>query len=68
MHHYLRCKKFLFYKYRWEGYGDKSLRLKLPKDIFIPDGVDMSKWKVRTFEWQDNCPIPEDEIFMRLPK
>ncbi len=44
----------------------KSMRLNIFKGIDIGKN-DISKWKVkRDIEWIKNCPLPEDEVFMRL--
>jgi hypothetical protein len=43
----------------------KSLRLNIFAGIDM-DGVDTSKWAVKDgIEWIENCPLPEDETFMR---
>ncbi len=45
---------------------EKSLRLNIFKGIHIGKN-DISKWKVkRNIEWIKNCPLPKDEVFMRL--
>ncbi len=46
--------------------NEKSMRLNIFKGIDIGKN-DLSKWKVkRDIEWIKNCPLPEDEVFMRL--
>ena len=49
-----------------EPYNKKSLRLNIFKGIEL--GLcDLSKWKVKKdIEWIKNCPLPKDEVFMRL--
>jgi hypothetical protein len=43
-----------------------SLRLNIFKGIDIPEDVDLSIWNVkRDIVWIENCPLPEDEFFMR---
>lgn len=43
-----------------------SLRLNIFKGIDIPDDVDLRDWVVkRDIVWIPNCPLPEDEVFMR---
>lgn len=43
-----------------------SKRLNVFSGINI-DGVDMETWKVKSnIEWIVNCPLPQDEKFMRL--
>ncbi len=45
---------------------EKSMRLNIFKGIDIGKN-DISKWKVkRDIEWIKNCPLPQDEVFMRL--
>lgn len=45
-----------------------SLRLNLFKDIkeMLPEGVDLSLWKVKDMEWIKDCPVPEGEDFRRI--
>jgi hypothetical protein len=43
----------------------KSLRLNVFKGVSLK-GLDTSKWTVRkNITWRINCPIPQDEVFMR---
>ena len=45
----------------------KSLRLKLFEGVTIPSDIDLSLWEVtKDVKWIENCPLPSDEIFMRL--
>jgi len=45
---------------------DKSLRLYIFKDVIIPENLDLSDWDVRkNLEWNEDCPIPEDETLLR---
>ncbi len=45
----------------------KSLRLNIFKGINLPKGLDLSKWVVKeNIEWIKDCPLPENEVFMRL--
>ena len=49
----------------------KSLRLNVFKGIDITSIPEkhLSIWKVKTgIEWIENCPLPKNEIFMRLSK
>lgn len=48
----------------------KSLRLNLFSNIkkYIPEGTDLSHWKIKDMEWKDDCPIPEGEDFRRIAK
>ena len=43
---------------------DKSLRLNIFEDIKI--GTVPGYWKAKTISWVDDCPLPSDEVFMRL--
>ena len=44
----------------------KSLRLNVFKGVDI-EGIDVSPWKVkRDIEWIKDCPLPADEVLMRL--
>ena len=45
-----------------------SLRLNVFKGINIPENIDLSLWTIKKdIEWIKNCPLPEDEVFMRMP-
>jgi len=49
-----------------KGYAP-SLRLNIFKGVNLPKGLDLSKWVVKAdIEWIENCPLPENEVFMRL--
>lgn len=44
----------------------KSLRLNVFAGVNI-SGVDTAGWQVKAgIEWIEDCPLPEDEVFMRL--
>jgi molybdenum cofactor biosynthesis enzyme MoaA len=44
----------------------KSLRLNVFKGISLA-GLDVSNWIVKkNITWIKNCPLPEDEVFMRI--
>lgn len=46
----------------------KSLRLNVFKGIDL-SGIDLARWQVKdNIEWIVDCPLPEDEAFMRLPE
>lgn len=46
--------------------SDKSLRLNVFHNIILGD-INTSKWIVKSdIQWIKNCPLPKDEIFMRL--
>jgi hypothetical protein len=58
---------FLLRKIWLEKHNNKSLRLNIFKGINLPKKVDLSNWKVKgNIEWIKNCPLPENEVFMRL--
>ena len=45
-----------------------SLRLNVFKGITLPEELDLRCWTVKKdIEWIPNCPLPEDEVFMRMP-
>lgn len=44
----------------------KSLRLNVFRGISLR-GIDLSRWIIRkNIKWIKDCPIPQDEVFMRL--
>ncbi len=49
-------------------YNERSLRLNIFKGVHIPENLDLSAWTVKdNIEWVKNCPLPEDEVFMKMP-
>lgn len=45
-----------------------SLRLNVFKGITIPEYWNLEHWEVKyDLEWIKDCPLPKDEVFMRLP-
>lgn len=49
-----------------EDFKNKSLHLNVFKGIDLSD-LDLYGWKVKdNVEWIDNCPLPEDEEFLRI--
>jgi hypothetical protein len=67
IHNEKDLKRFLFWKPWLEFYDNKSLRLNIFKGINLPKGLDLSKWTVKdNIEWIKDCPLPENEVFMRL--
>lgn len=42
-----------------------SLRLNIEENVKIPP-LDLSKWKVKIIQMVDSCPLPSDEVLMRL--
>jgi hypothetical protein len=58
---------FLMFKNAIERIENKSNRLNIFKGINLPKGLDLSKWAVKdNIEWIKDCPLPENEVFMRL--
>jgi hypothetical protein len=56
----------LFNKMILAGALNKSLRLNVFRGISLRD-INLSKWKVKKdMVWIKNCPIPKDEVFMRV--
>jgi hypothetical protein len=46
---------------------EKSLRLNVFKDVDMRGMKRPKDWKTRTnMTWIENCPLPKDEVFMRL--
>ena len=53
---------YLLHKYRYA----KSLQLNVFRDIKL-ENFDPPRWKVKKdMVWIKNCPLPENEVFMRL--
>jgi hypothetical protein len=51
-----------------QGFGKKSLRLNVFKGIDL-SGVDTEGWRVqKDMVWLKNCPLPKNEVFMRLTR
>ena len=46
----------------------KSLRLNVFDNVVLPaeKGIGFGKWQLKRMTWQENCPLPEGEVFMRL--
>jgi len=45
----------------------KSLRLNIFDGIKMPKNLNLRYWQVKkNIKWIKNCPLPKDEIFMRL--
>lgn len=45
----------------------KSNRLNIFKGITLPKDIDLSGWKVKdNMVWDKDCPLPENEVLMRL--
>ncbi len=44
-----------------------SQTVTIPSGVDIPDEIDLSNWIVKAdIEWIKNCPLPENEVFMRM--
>lgn len=48
-----------------KAYLNKSMRLNITYDGEF--GGIAEYWKVKKMPWQKNCPLPKDEVLMRLP-
>jgi hypothetical protein len=47
----------------------KSLRLNIFDGIKMPKKINLDNWQVKkNIKWIKNCPLPADEVFMRLEK
>lgn len=53
----------------WEEYENKNLRLKIFEGIpKMATELDPNRrWQIERVQWIRNCPLPENEVFMRLP-
>lgn len=66
LHDQADVKPFLFLNSMLPHQMNKSLRLNVFKGIKLPNH-DFKKWKLKQdIEWAKNCPLPEDEVFMRF--
>lgn len=64
-------KRFLTFNKILFGYNyvatPISLRLKVFEGVTLPKDVDLSIWQVtENIQWIENCPLPTNEVFMRL--
>lgn len=54
---------------KFENYNyqhNKSLRLNIFKGVSL-NGLEFKNWKIKdNIKWIRNCPLPKDEVFMRL--
>ena len=49
------------------SFPGKSLRLNVFRGVHLGDDINTAGWKVKdNIEWIKDCPLPEDEVFMRL--
>jgi hypothetical protein len=45
----------------------RGMRLNVFEGVTIPEDTDLSLWKVKEqMVWIKDCPLPQDEVFMRL--
>jgi hypothetical protein len=54
----------------WRGHyaklvSDKSLWLNYFSDKVSLRNVNTMGWKLRPLQWEEDCPLPENEVFMR---
>lgn len=55
------------YVLSWKLHKKRQLRLNVFKPIKLPEDADLSHWMTKPdMEWILNCPLPDDEVFMRL--
>jgi hypothetical protein len=52
-------------KHEWLWGIKPSLRLNVFKGVTMR-GVDTTGWEVKRIRWIKDCPLPTDEVFMRL--
>ncbi len=58
---------FLCWKEELEKHKNKSMRLNIFKGVVLPNDIDLSCWVVKyNIEWVINCPLPQNEVFMKL--
>lgn len=43
-----------------------DFRLNIFEDVKFKSGFDFYNWRVKIVSWQDDCPVPEGEILLRL--
>ncbi len=68
---FVALNKYLYHSIKHDvDDGGISLRLNLFKNIkdMLPEGIDLSLWKVKDMEWIKDCSVPQGEDFMRLPE
>lgn len=47
--------------------NNKTFRLNVFKEAELPKDWNFAGWKIkRDMEWIKNCPLPKDEVFMRM--
>ncbi len=57
-----------FLKREIESFKSINFRLNIFKGIILPKDIDLNLWNVKdNIEWVKNCPLPKDEVFMRMP-
>lgn len=65
--HFLRLNEALSHFSKDYGLYDRSLRLNVFKGVAVTKDRDLPLWGVkRGIEWIKDCPLPTDEVFMRL--
>lgn len=66
LHEQKDVEKFTYFNALLPSRINKSLRLNIFKGIKIPN-QDYGKWKIKeNITWQENCPLPKNETFMRF--
>lgn len=60
-------KKFNRVLRKHPEYKNKSLRLNVFAEVNLDGVKDLSNWKIKdNIRWIKDCPLPNDEVFMRL--
>ncbi len=45
-----------------------TFRLNIFKGVKLPKNTDLSYWEIKdNIEWMKDCPLPEGEVFMKMP-
>lgn len=59
--------RFNAYMERWKLWKNRQLRVNVFKPIVLPTDVSLDRWVIKpSMEWIIDCPLPDDEVFMRL--
>jgi hypothetical protein len=67
LHEQTDVEDFLDFQEHYFYFGKKSLRLNVFDGVYLPKSINLNYWKVRkNIKWIKNCPLPKDEVFMRL--
>lgn len=59
--------RFAAYVDRWKLWKGRTLRVNVFKPIELPNDPLLARWIIkRDVEWIIDCPLPDDEVFMRV--